>query len=291
VIETLRTWLGGNIRGLLAGTRQAPERRFDASEPGLFGPGSATWAVHGDVAGLVGGVRALLVQALHPLAMAGVADHSDYRSDPLGRLHRTAGFIATTTFGSTADAEAAIARVRSVHERVIGTAPDGREYHATDPHLLSWVHCTEIDSFLRARQRYGTSPLPTGFDDRYVDEMAEIGRRLGVEHPPTDVAGLEARLWAFRPELAVNHQARETVRFLSWPPLPMAARAPYGLVLGAAIGLVPAFARRMLRLPLPPLLEPVAIRPAATILLRTIGWALDTGPALETRQQEDHAAV
>ena len=291
VIEDLRTWLGGNIREMLAGTRQAPQPRFDVAEPGLFGPGSATWAVHGDVTGLVGGVRALLVQALHPLAMAGVADHSDYRSDPLGRLQRTAGFLATTTFGSIADAQAAITRVREVHERVIGTAPDGRPYEANDPHLLAWVHCTEVDSFLRARQRYGSSSLPTGFDDRYVGEMAEIGRRLGVEHPPTDVAGLKARLWAFRPELTVNHQARETVRFLSWPPLPMAARAPYGVVLGAAIGLVPGFARRMLRLPLPPLVESVAIRPAATVLLRTIGWALGPHPALEARHREALSAL
>ena len=290
MIDDLRVWLGGNIRELLAGTRQGPER-FEHTEPGLFGPGSATWTVHADVAGLVGGVRALLVQSLHPLAMAGVADHSDYRVDPLGRLQRTASFIATTTFGSTAHAEKAIERVRTVHERVVGTAPDGRSYSATDPHLLAWVHCTEVDSFLRTRIRYGASPLPPGCDDRYVADMAEIGRRLGAEHPPTDVAGLRARLWAFRPELEVNRQARDTVRFLAWPPLPLTARAPYGLVFGAAVAMLPTFARRMLRLPMPPLFEPVAIRPAATVLLRSIGWALGTHPALATRHQDALAAT
>lgn len=277
-IEEIRTRVGGNIRQMLAGTREV-SHRIDRSQPGMFGPDSATWAVHADVAGLVGGVRALLVQALHPLAMAGVADHSDYRTDPLGRLQRTAAFIATTTFGTSAEADEAIDRVRSVHDRVVGVAPDGRPYSANDPHLLTWVHCAEVDSFLRARIRYGSGSLPDGYDDRYVAEMGEIGRRLGVEDPPTDVAGLKDRLWTFRPELEVNHQARATVRFLLWPPLPLTARAPYGVVFGAAVGLLPPFARRMLRLPLPPLLEPLAIRPAATVLLRTVGWALGPHPS------------
>lgn len=285
MIDDLRRWVGGNIREMLAGTRDRPARsRTD--DLGLFGPGSATWSVHGDVSGIVGGLRALLVQALHPLAMAAVADHSSYRSDPLGRLQRTASFIGTTTFGSTRAATTAIDHVIAVHETVVGQAPDGRPYAANDPHLLSWVHCTEVDSFLRARLRYGSTALPDGHADRYVDEMAEIGRRLGVENPPTDVAGLRARLWSFRPELDVNHQARETVRFLAWPPLPLSARAPYGVVFGAAVGLLPGFARRMLRLPLPPLVEPIAIRPAATVLLRTVGWALGTHPSLEEHAED-----
>lgn len=281
MLDGIRTWLGSNIRQMIAGTPDPPPRRAVDSDLGLFGPGSATWAVHGDVAGLVGGLRALLVQTLHPLAMAGVADHSRYRTDPLGRLHRTGAFVGATTFAPVAEAEAAIEHVRAVHANVVGTAPDGRAYSANDPHLLSWVHCTEVDSFLRARIRYGATPLPQEHADRYIEEMAEIGRRLGVEHPPVDLVGLKARLWAFRPELEVNHQARETVRFLAWPPVPIAARAPYGVVFGAAVGLLPGFARRMLRLPLPPMVEPVAIRPAATILLRTIGWALDPHPALD----------
>ena len=121
--------------------------------------------------------------------------------------------------------------------------------------------------------------------------MAEIGRRLGVEHPPTDLAGLKARLWAYRPELEVGEQASTTIRFLSWPPLPLTARAPYAVVFGAAVGLTPAFARRMLRLPMPPLVEPMAIRPAATLLLRTIGWALGSHAALEARQREALASA
>lgn len=145
--------------------------------------------------------------------------------------------------------------------------------------MLAWVHCTEVDGFLRARVRYGTSPLPDGAPDRYVAEMGEIGRRLGVESPPVDVAGLKTRLWTFRAELAINHQAREAVRFLAWPPVSLAVRGPYFVLFAAAVGLLPVYARRMLRLPLAPLTEPVLIRPAATALLRTLGWALSAPPA------------
>lgn len=278
VIDGARSRLGDSIRRLIAGSDE-PVRVATGADTGLFGPGSATWAVHSDVAGLVGGLRALLVQTLHPLVMAGVADHSVYRHDPLGRLHRTGAFIGTTTFGTTAEARAAIDRVGDVHEKVVGTTPDGRPYAANDPHLLAWVHDTEVDSFLRARMRYGAEPLAPGDDDRYVAEMARIARRLGAEDPPEDRAELRTRLRAFRPELEVNHQTREAIRFLAWPPTPLATRAPYGVVFGAAVGLLPGFARRMLRLPMAPLVDPLVIRPTATVLLRGIGWALGSHPA------------
>ena len=277
VIEDVRGWLGGGIRQIIGGTRDVPERPA-RTDGGLAGPGSAMWAVHSDIAGLTGGLRALLLQTLHPMVMAGVADHSNYRTDPLGRLHRTAAFLARTTYGSRREAEEAIEAVRAIHSRINGVAPDGRPYQACDPHLLAWVHCTEVDSFLKARIRYGATPLGAGVPDAYVAEMAEIARRLGSEDPPTDVAGLKARLWAFRPELEVNHQARDTIRFLRSPPASFAVRAPYRVVFAASVGLLPGFARRMLVLPLPPLADPLAIRPAATVLLRTIGWALGPGP-------------
>ena len=285
MIEGFRQRLGAGVREIVSGAPDTP-RPASRGGNGLAGPGSAMQAVHGDVSGLVGGLRALLMQTLHPLAIAGVADHSGFRRDPLGRLHRTGEFLAATTFGTEAEAEAAIESVRRVHARVAGTAPDGRPYSACDPHLLAWVHCTEVDGFLRARVRYGASPLPDGAPDRYVAEMAEIGRRLGVESPPRDVAGLKTRLWTFRAELAVNHQARDAVRFLIWPPTPAAARGPYLILFAAAAGLLPVYARRMLRLPLAPLTEPVLIRPAATALLRTLGWALSAPPAPTTATGE-----
>jgi uncharacterized protein (DUF2236 family) len=231
--------------------------------------------VHADIAMIVGGLRALLLQTLHPLAMAGVADHSDFRRHPLRRLHRTSHFIGTTTFGSTAQAEAALAAVRAVHRHVVGIAPDGRPYDAADPHLVKWVHITEVDSFLAAYTRYGGTRLSASDRDRYVAEMAEIARRLGAEDDvPTDAASLRAALDAFRPELHVSRQTSEAVRFLLVPPLPTLARAPYGVVTAAAVDLLPPWARRMLWLPAPPLTTRVVVRPAATAMLATLRWAL-----------------
>ena len=122
---------------------------------------------------MAGYVQDVVDPAGDPLALAGVTQHSSYRTDPLGRLHRTGAFLGTTTFGTVAEADQAIATVRSIHARVQGTAADGRPYSALDPHLLAWVHCTEADSFLRARQRYGSSPIADDLADRYVAEIGE----------------------------------------------------------------------------------------------------------------------
>ena len=132
----------------------------------------------------VGGLRALLLQSLHPLAMAGVAEHSDYRGDPWGRLQRTSTFLAVTTFGPAADAQRAVDRVRGIHQRVHGIAPDGRPYHASDPHLLEWVHVAEVDSFLLAHQLYGAAPLDQSGRDGYVADTARVAAALGVPDPP-----------------------------------------------------------------------------------------------------------
>lgn len=285
VIEAARTGIAAATRSLLTGQGAAPARP-DASraDAGLFGPGSVTWQVHGDLSMLVGGLRALLLQTLHPLAMAAVAEHSDYRRDPLGRLHRTSAFLGTTTFGTSAAAETAIATVRAIHERVVGIAPDGRPYRASDPHLLAWVHVTEVDSFLASYQRYGTARLAAAGADAYVAEMAMVGERLGAGEVPRTATELDAWLCGVRPELVAGGQAREAVRFLLVPPLPLAARAPYGVIAAAAVELLPRWARRMLWLPKAPG-SSLVVRAGAYSLLRTLGWAL--APAAET----DHDAT
>ena len=269
------------MRQAIAGNeRLAIEDLATVDDPGLFGPGSVVWRVHGESSMLIGGLRALLLQTLHPLAMAGVADHSAYREDPWGRLHRTGRFIGATTYGSTETAEAMIARVRAVHDRVTGVAPDGRPYRANDPRLLLWVHVTEVDSFLRAYDRYAPGRLTDAERDRYVAEMADVARRLGAEEGPgadpvpVDRASLAATLASFRPECRVTDEARAAAQFLLAPPVPLLLRGAYGLIGAGAIGLLPGWARRELRLPLPPGVDPLAIRPAATVLTRTIGWLL-----------------
>lgn len=273
--------MAGTFRRLLSGGGQVAEpadvgRWFDDrdDDPGLFGPDSAAWLVHRELATLIGGLRALLLQTLHPLAMAGVAQHSAFREDPFGRLHRTGGFIATTVYGPTADAERAIAAVRRIHERVRGTAPDGRAYAATDPHLVTFVHVTEVDSFLVAHQRYAATPLGPGAADRYAAEMAEICRRLGGSDPPTDTAGVRAWLESVRPELRLTADARSAVWFLLNPPLPLYARPVYAVVTSAAVGLLPAWAQRMLWLPSLPPVDALAVRPAMRSMLAVLGWAL-----------------
>ncbi len=269
--------LQGNewLRGALIGDEAlAPAEMASADDFGLFGPESVMWRVHADGAMLIGGLRSLLLQTLHPLAMAGVAEHSDYSDDPWGRLNRTGRFVGATTYGSTATAEAAISVVRRIHTRVRGIAPDGRPYSATDPHLLLWVHVTEVDSFLKAFDRYGGGKLRDAERDQYVAEMAEVARRLGSEEPPTSVAELEACIESFRPECAAGDQARNAVRFLIAPPVPLWLRGSYGIITAGAVTLLPDWARRELRLPVPPLADPLLVRPAAGAMTRTIGWLM-----------------
>lgn len=220
--------------------------------PRWFTPEDPVWRVHADASMFVGGVRALLLQSLHPLAMAGVAGHSGYRSDPWGRLERTSAFLATTTFGTVEHAEQAIAQVRSIHERVRGKAPDGRPYAASDPHLLDWVHLAEVDSFLTAYQHFGPVRLTPAEADTYVRQSGEVAARLGATTPPQSVAELRERLRTFRPELAASAAARDVARFLVLtPPLPLAARPGYGMLVAGAVATLPGWARRELRLPPP----------------------------------------
>ena len=277
MVEAVRHRMGQEVRKFLTGRQRPPLHLFalDDADPGLFGPASATWQVHADLSLTVGAVRALILQSLHPLTIAAVADHSEFRTDPVGRLHRTAEFVTLTTFGTTAAAEAAIRRVRAVHRTVTGVAPDGRPYAADDPHLLTWVHVAEVDSFLSAYRRYGARPIDGRRADAYVAEMAVVAERLGATDVPRSVAELEASIRGFRPELEAGRLAREALRFLLLPPWPLAARGPYAVVAAAAIDLLPGWARRMLWLPPAPVTNRVVVRPAATALLRVMGWAME----------------
>jgi uncharacterized protein (DUF2236 family) len=293
--ENVREFIAGTVRQRIVGpdAERRHDELFTARGPRWFAPERPIRTVHADTAMFIGGLRALLLQSLHPLAMAGVADHSDYRGDPWGRLQRTADFLAATTFGPSAEAERAIAAVRRIHEHVRGTAPDGRPYSAGDPHLLRWVHVAEVDSFLRAHQRYGARPLDSTQRDGYVADMARIAHALGVPAPPTSERGLADQLRSFRPETRVTPAAREVARFLVLePPLPFAARPVYGVLVAAAVGLLPRWARRSLLLPAPPVVDAAVVRPAATALVKTMRWALgpldDSGhPPRVAEQRQD----
>jgi uncharacterized protein (DUF2236 family) len=274
--DRVRARIGTAIFERVAGPQGPSRARRVHQAPGerWFAEDRPVRRVHGDSSMFIGGIRALLLQSLHPLAMAAVADHSDYRGDPWGRLQRTSYFLAITTFGREADARQAIARVRAVHQRVTGITSDGRPYAAYDPHLLTWVHIAEADSFLRAHTQFGVQPLDQAGRDGYVADMAVIGAELGVPDPPRTEAELADRIHGYRGELAATNQAREAAWFLLLrPPLPVVARAPYGVLAAAAVSLLPGWARRPLRLPRLPVTETVLVRPAGQAMTRAIRWA------------------
>jgi len=277
VLDDLRQRLADALRDRVAGpgAEERAAQLIGAPGPRWFADDRPIRTVHADASMFVGGLRALLLQTLHPLAMAGVAQHSDYRHDPWGRLQRTADFLAATTYGTAEVAQQTVDRVAAVHRRVTGTTRDGQPYSASDPHLLRWVHVAEVDSFLRAHQEYGQNPLTPDECDAYVDDMALIASKLGVPAPPRSVRGLRDQLAMFRHELRGTPESNDVVRYLLLePPLPAVARVPYSLIGAAAVAILPAWARADLRLPYLPVTEKAVLKPIGSFVTSTIRWAV-----------------
>ena len=273
----VRDAVGRALFGLVAGPDGADNRARIHGTPGprWFADDRPIRRVHADASMFVGGLRALLFQSLHPLAMAGVAEHSDYRGDPWGRLQRTSTFLAVTTFGTAGDAQRAVDKVRGIHRRVHGVAPDGTPYSASDPHLLEWVHIAEVDSFLLAYQRYGAAPLDQDGRDDYVADAARVAEALGVANPPRTEQQLRQRISSYRSELRGTASARDAARFLLLtPPLPLVARAPYGVLAATSVSMLPSWARAPLWLPYAPPVEATVIKMAGTAIVGGIRWAM-----------------
>lgn len=283
-------------------------------DPGLCGPGSASWQVIAEPAAIAGGVRALVLQTLHPLAMAGVATHSRYRAEPLARLRSTSTWVTTSTFGTTRQVLNAARMVRRAHRTVQGQAPDGRHYQASDPALLTWVSIALTSSFLAADRLWAPRPVTARQADRFVYEQSRLAalldERVDLDHLlrataalpgshdvtlalragqielplldelPHNVEQLIIALKSFAPELDAGDQAREMVRFLRWPPLPPAVRAAYLPLFAGAAGSLAGWQRHMLGLPSGRASAAVAIANTATALaaLRT---AAGRSPAYE----------
>ncbi|MGC9268971.1 oxygenase MpaB family protein [Acidiphilium sp.] len=241
---------------------------------GLFGPRAVAWRVHGDVTSMmVGGVAGLMLQMLHPAVLAGVWDHSNFRTDMQGRLRRTARFIALTTYGGRTEAEAVIGRIRRIHDRVNGTLPDGRPYRANDPTLLAWVHLTETTCFLDAWMRYAEPGMSMADQDRYFAEMAQIGAALGADPVPHTRAATRLLFRTMRAGLLYDDRTREIMRILkSQPTKTMLGRSIQALTMQAAIDLLPTWARRMHRLESRALSRPV-IRASTFGVAQTVRWA------------------
>jgi uncharacterized protein (DUF2236 family) len=259
-----------------------------APDPGLYGPDSVTWRVHADPTMALGGLRALLLQALHPLAMSGVAQHSDFRSDPWGRLFRTAEYVGVTTYGTTDAANRAGARVRGIHRKLGGIEPEsGQPYRVNDPHLLLWVHCVEVESFLTTAVRSGLR-LSKAEQDAYYAEQLTNARLVGLTTVPASRAEMADYFRDMQPELRVTAEARAAARFVLFPPMPTKvaltpARPAWAALAGTAAAMLPRWARRLYRLPGMPTTDLGAT--AAGIAFRTgllaIPSAVRDGPTLK----------
>lgn len=240
----IRKRLRGRVIEVLRRDAPAPDYDHPVGDPGLFGPDTVTWKIHADFPGMMaGGLGALMLQSLHPLALAGVWDHSNFRSDTLARLRSTTAFVARTTYAPREAAEQAIERVRSVHRHVRGIAPDGRPYSAEDPHLLRWVHCAEAWSFLCGYQTYCYGPIHRSAQDRYLHETARVAEALGARDVPKSLTALEAYFRAIRVELVCNARTREVLAVLNAVRLPVPLPGfTRNLFMGAGAALLPNWA-------------------------------------------------
>jgi len=285
-MRRLRSHAGDQVRAL---TRSNSGLTLDydnpPGDPGLFGPDAVCWRVHADFpAMLAGGVSALLLQALHPRALAGVWDHSTFRTDMQGRLGRTAQFIAGTTYGSRADAMRLIERVRRIHASIQGTAPDGQPYAADDPDLLTWVHVAEVSSFMAGYLRY-VGPLSVAEQDRYFEEEATVAALLGAPAVPRSRAQVDAYLEAQRPGLVNSDRTKEVVRLIMAMPVANPLLVPAVRTMAdAGVALLPPWARRMLDLHRPSLRRSLALA-GMRGLAPTLRWALGPGLAARARRR------
>jgi uncharacterized protein (DUF2236 family) len=253
--NVLREWqaeLRRTFTGVPESVPKWVDRLADGDDPGYFLPGSAVWAVHGSMPTIVAGIRALLMQSLHPGVLAGVVDHSNYRDDPLARLANTIRWIFTVTYGSTTAAREASDLVLRLHEHVRGEYVDGhnraRSYRANDPELLQWVHIAFTDAFLACHKIWG-GPIPGG-PDAYVREWAQAGHLMGVQSPPLSEADMRRQLddWYDAGDLRCDERVRETVDFIRNPPLHPMLKPGYGVLFAGAVHSMEPKYREMLGL-------------------------------------------
>ena len=286
-MESLRRQIAAQVHSLTGASLNQLDLDQPRGDPGLFGPASMVWEVHADFTSMmVGGIAALLLQMLHPLALAGVWDHSNFRQDLIGRLRRTSLFIAGTSYGGVADAERLIDKVRSIHQQVVGQAPDGRPYAASDPALLTWVHVAEVHCFLNAYLRYCNPELPGAEQDRYYAEVALIARRLGAQGVPDSRQAVSAYLAAMRPQLLCDERTREVVRLLHAAPMPSLLARPFGgLMMQASFDLLPTWASALLGESVPAWRRPL-IRAGVQRTAQLLRWGVaDNSAAQRARRR------
>ena len=275
-IEAFRQSLVGKVRGVF-NDLDAGEEPVPPSDEALFEKNSPIRMVHADIVSMmVGGIRSLLLQMLHPHALQGVLDHSNFREDMHGRLRRTAKFIAVTTFGHRDDAICAIERVNRIHAAVGGTLPDGTVYAASDPRTLAWVHVAEATSFITAYLRHVRPDMPGHEQDEYYRQFAVIARALGADPVPLDRREAELLFRELRKDLRPSPQAREVADLVLNQRSPGSPPAVQALLGAEAVSLLPSFARAMLGLEKPGL-GAFPARAATWGMGKTLRWAFRQG--------------
>lgn len=269
-VETLRLKLVGQVRDLFNETGQQP---VPPSDEALFAKDTPIRRVHADLVGMMtGGIRGLLLQMLHPAALQGVLDHSNFRADMHGRLRRTARFIAVTTFGHRDEAMRAIDRVNRIHARVGGTLPGGVPYSASDPRTLAWVHVVEAQSFLAGYLRHVRPDMPVSEQDEYYRQFAVIARALGADPVPESRREAEAIFRELRADLKTSPEAREVAQLVLTSKPEGTPQALQAVVAAESVAMVPDWARSMLRLQRP-MLAAIPARAATWGVGRTLRWA------------------
>jgi uncharacterized protein (DUF2236 family) len=247
---------------------------------GLFGPESVAWKVHADfISMMIGGISSLILQALHPQALAGVWDHSSFREDLKGRLGRTAFFIAATTYGSAEMANKIIEKVNQIHTRITGLDEFGRPYSALDPHLLSWVHLTETRSFMSAYEDYRRERLSPQHKDQYFLEMNSLGERMGAVDLPTTYAGTNEAIKIYIPELYFGERAKTIVDLLENFPSKLTAKPFIKLISRAGLLNLPNWVYPMIGKSVPSYLERLAVKKSIDLIAIPVREALKDGVA------------
>jgi len=263
-----------------------------AGDPGLFGPASMVWRVHAHfTAMMVGGLSSLIVQALHPRALAAVWDHSQFRDKLKDRLSRTAFFVAATTYGSEAFAMKAIQRVNAIHSRITGTDLQGRPYVANEPVLLNWVHLVEATSFLTAYQHLAKTPLSPAEADQYMAEMAVLGHLLGGVDLPSTVAAAEGQMRSYQAELRFDERAQEVVGLIASYPTDVLDKPFMGLVLESSFDLMPDWVLQMLGRSASCALPVQARRLALQLASEPLQWMLDEQGVAAVARRRVHLAA
>jgi uncharacterized protein (DUF2236 family) len=274
MIRDLRDTVVRSTTALFSHGPQPLERTLDyRGDPGLLGPDSVSWRVIGDATAFVGGIRALLVQTAHPEVVAGVEEHSRYKTDPLGRLSRTSVYVTETTYGAMPEVEAAVNAVRYAHRPVHGRSERDRAYSANTPELAAWVHNVLTDSFLTAYQSFGPSPLSVREADQFVAEQTRIGALLGAAPLPETAREL-TRWIEEHPALGSTRHQADAVRFLRKPPLPAPVLLGYRLLYQAAASSIPPSIRTVIGV------EPSSrAEQIGKASVRSLRWALGSSPS------------